>query len=204
MGVSDQIEQMRYQGISYSEIINSLKEQGISPREINDAINQIDLRNSSTEINNEEMSLPPSPDSQAYDQSMYDPRTQEYGNMYSQQEGYQDYGEYGNYSYADNTESTVEIAEQVFSEKTKEIINQIDSLNEFKSISKEKIENLSERIKRIETMIDNLQISILEKVGGYGKGLENTKKEMQMMQDSFGKMINNLADNSEKKHYYKK
>ena len=40
---------------------------------------------------------------------------------------------------------------------------------------------------RIEKIIDTLQIKILEKVGSYGRDLASTKKEMSMMQSTFGK-----------------
>jgi len=53
--------------------------------------------------------------------------------------------------------------------------------------------NLLERIKSIEKIIDNLQISILKKVGSYGGNLESIKNEMSMMQDSFRKMVNPIA-----------
>src|SRR3990170_4270568 len=46
-----------------------------------------------------------------------------------------------------------------------------------------------------------MEHSILEKVGGYGHGLETVKKEMGMMQDSFGKMVNQIAEKSEPKHH---
>ena len=35
----------------------------------------------------------------------------------------------------------------------------------------------------------------------YGKGFEQTKKEVGMIQDSFGKMVNTIADNAEKRHH---
>ena len=37
--------------------------------------------------------------------------------------------------------------------------------------------------------MDKLQLAILDKVGSYGKNLDIVKKEMQMMQDSFGKVM---------------
>ena len=43
-------------------------------------------------------------------------------------------------------------------------------------------------MKRIESIIDKLQSSILEKVGSYGSNLDSIKKEMSMMQDSFGRI----------------
>jgi DNA anti-recombination protein RmuC len=58
----------------------------------------------------------------------------------------------------------------------------------------------SERLKRIESTIDKLQLAILDKVGSYGKTLDSVKKEMSMMQDSFGKIVNKVADKTEKHH----
>jgi len=56
-------------------------------------------------------------------------------------------------------------------------------------------------LKRMEKTIDKLQMAILEKVGSYGRGLESIKKEMIMMQDSFGKMVNPLSELAERKHH---
>ena len=58
--------------------------------------------------------------------------------------------------------------------------------------------NFNDFYKRIENIIDKLQISILEKVGSYGKNLENTKKEMSMMQDSFRKVMNSPREKDTK------
>jgi uncharacterized protein HemX len=72
----------------------------------------------------------------------------------------------------------------------KKITKQLADINEFKTLAQVKIENAVARLKRIETIIDKLQISILEKVGSYGQNLSSIKKEMSMMQDSFGKVVN--------------
>ena len=133
---------------------------------------------------------------------------EEYSKEESQQQSQeQDYPQpsqesYDNYDYASssyNSDVMIEIAEQVFQEKTKKIQKQISEINEFKTLAETKIENISERLKRIETMIDKLQISILEKVGSYGNNLETTKKEMGMMQDSFRKVMNSENKRSQKK-----
>ena len=41
--------------------------------------------------------------------------------------------------------------------------------------------------------MDKLQLAILNKIGSYGKTLESIKKEMSMMQDSFGKALPGMA-----------
>jgi hypothetical protein len=51
----------------------------------------------------------------------------------------------------------------------------------------------------MENVFDKLQITILEKIGSYGQNLENIKKEMEMMQNSFSKIVEPLVENAEKK-----
>ena len=202
MGILEQITQMKNQRIPDEEIVSKLQEQGVSPREINDALNQSQIKNAVYE--EETMpGQPPTPEEQnkgdylpqnqempelpRTNQETYSPQTQEYspeqGN-YSQD----------NYGYPQETgvdsNTMIEISEQVFSEKIKKIQKQVEILNEFKTLGMTKIDNTSDRLKRIETTIDKLQIAILEKIGSYGENIEGIKKEMSMMQDSFGKVVN--------------
>jgi len=95
-----------------------------------------------------------------------------------------------------DTDTIIEISEQVFADKMKGVLKQIESFNEFKTLSEIKVENISDRLKRIEASIDKLQIAILEKIGSYGRGIDTLKKEMEMVQNSFGKIVNLAAENS--------
>jgi DNA-binding transcriptional MerR regulator len=199
MAVLDQIMQLKNQGMSDSQIINNLRQQGISPNEINNAISQAEIKNAvagdyqepmAQEINEE---YPP--------QENYEPQV-DYNNQqnyppqeeYYPQEGYEGQENYAGQNAGFDSSTIIEIAEQVFSEKIKKIEKKVEELNEFKTLNKAKIENIDERLKKIESVIDKLQIAILEKVGSYGQNLGEIKKEMNMMQDSFGKMVNNIAD----------
>jgi len=211
MGVLDQIKQMKNQGTSDEEIIRSLQEQGVSPKQINDALNQSQIKRAIIDENEGDFSKqgPPSPNQQS--QGNYIPQTQEIpesqptgGEMYPQQEysqpqeGYQGYqqDEYGYPAGGTDSDTIIEIAEQVFSEKMKQTQKHVEDLNEFKTLAQTKIENMAERLKRIETIIDKLQISILEKIGSYGENINGIKKEMSMMQDSFGKVVNQAVKGS--------
>ena len=257
MGVLDQITQMKREGRKDDEIINSLRQQGVSPKEINDALNHAQIKDAVSDISGDEM--PPAPGGQqyppqGYDQSQgqyagqnadaaapyppqgggYDQSQAGYGgqnygqepaaqgydqsqNGYGYQQGYdQSQGQYAGQEYypqqgydqsqgygyqqpTANTDTIVEIAEQVFSEKINDIKKKVDSSDEFKTLAKSDIDRISERVKRIEGIIDRLQAAILEKIGSYGNNLESIKKEMSMMQDSFSKALNPLADLAEKK-----
>jgi len=210
MGVLDQVIKMKGQGIPDRDIINSLSQQGVSPREINDALRQAQIKYAvSNEGESEEMQpsitegeMTPSPDESQtyapqYEQQGYAPQQQEqYAAQQQeqyppQQEQYYTPGQGYEQQYAAgiDTDTVMEISDQIFSDKIKKVQKQLDNTTEISTLLQAKVENVSERLKKIETMIDKLQIAILEKVGSYGKNLEGIKKEMSMMQDSFSKMI---------------
>lgn len=224
MGVLDQVTKMKKQGIADEEIVNNLSSQGVSPREISDALKQAQIKNavSSTDDMGDEMQpsmMPegevPSPNAEEYQPTQYQPQQnyqQDYNQQYtpSVQEEYapqqyqpqqQQYYPQENYapSAGSDTDTIIEIADQLFSEKIKKFQNQIDSTSEASTLLQTKLENVSERLKKIETMIDKLQIAILEKVGSYGQNLESVKKEMSMMQDSFSKMVSPQKQTETKK-----
>lgn len=190
MGVLDQVTQMKNQGISDEEITTTLKEQRVSPKDIHDALSQAKIKSA---VSNEEemqpsiMDAPPTPNEEG---EVYIPQTQEAEQEEQSQQEYYPQEEYNDYSspIGTDTDTMIEIAEQVFSEKMQKIQNHLEKLNESQTLSQVKIDSTAERLKRIETIIDNLQISILNRVGSYGKNLDNVKKEMSMMQDSFRKI----------------
>ena len=211
MGTLDQIRQMKQEGFSEQEISDSLQEQGISPNSITDAFSQARIKDV-VEGENEmqendftpgEIPLGPetpspfstpetyAPQEMPQDQ-YYSPQESPYlqpqeTESYSPQEGYT--GDQGGFG----TDTIIEIAEQVFEEKIKKLSQQISNFREFSAISETKFSNFENRLKKIESIIENLQIKILEKIGSYGQGLESIKKEMTMMQDSFSKTLPILA-----------
>lgn len=191
MGTLEQIQQMKAQGIGDSDIYNELQQQGISPREIQDAMSQSQIKDA---VASEDFSRD---SNQEYNQN-YAPQTQEVGgDYYSQDQGYGG-------GYSDGGDNTVEIAEQIFSEKIKKTEKKINEINEFKTLAQSKIDGFEQRLKRIENMIDQLQIKVLERVGNFGRDLEKNRKEIGMVQDSFGKMVNNIADSSSRTRLPKK
>ena len=107
------------------------------------------------------------------------------------------YAEYQPYQSA-SPETITEIAEQITEEKTAKIKKALSSLEEFKAISLKKIEKIDERLKRIEDIIDKLQISILGKISSYGESIENIRDEMSIMQESFSKALPQLIGKPKK------
>jgi hypothetical protein len=201
MGVLEEITQMKEDGIPDEEISKKLQDQGISPKAVNDAFNQADIKNAVSNkgpLEGEEFEgfQTPQPGGQS---GTYAPKSQEIpeSETYSPQPEGQEYvPQQEGYDYPSqgiDTSTIIEISEQVFFEKIQKIQKQVEEISEFKAITESKIENISERVKKIETIIDKLQITILEKVGSYGNNLESIKKEMSMMQNSFGKIVGNAT-----------
>jgi hypothetical protein len=213
MSLLEEISNMNEQGISEEEIITALQERGVSPKDIKDALNQLKIKNAISDYESNEENLFADSNqeepSQGYAEQRNNTPTPAYHPQQSSQEMYtqQAYPEQGeNYQEEEyspatgiDSNSIIEISEQVFSEKIKLIRKDLDSFNEFKNITQIRMENLNERLKRIETVFDKLQITILEKIGSYGQNLEVIKKEMEMMQNSFSKIVEPLVDNAEKK-----
>ena len=215
MSVLDQVTQMKSQGKPDSEIIRSLQDQGLPPMEIQEALSQAQIKNaiSGSQVmgmeqsimdqglyNEEQYSTPEAPLAQAptYTPQIPDANyAQDYSQQaYPQQQYYQD----ESYSYqSSDTGTLVEVSEQVFNDKIRKAQKQLDSLNEFKALSETRLKNMEERLKRMEEMFDKLQISILDKVGSYGRNLSSLQKEMNMVQDSFSKAINPLLYKAEKR-----
>lgn len=230
MSVLDEITTMKSQGASNQEIIRNLQERGVPPREIQEALSQAQIKNAVQgepvmEMEKSIMDQSPYSDSQysmeAPDQSgsyapEYTPQapqenypgqegySQEYSGYpqeYSQGYGQspQDQQQYG-YAQGADTGTLVEVAEQVFSDKSKRLQKQMEVLNEFRMLAETRLSNVEERLKRIEGMFDKLQISIIDRVGSYGKNLSSLQKEVDMMQDSFSKVVDPLLDEAHRKH----
>lgn len=237
MGTLEQVSRMRDEGMNDEDIIYNLREQGVSPKAISDALNQASIKSAVSGIRGSNELIPPQNDDDSSQQfyslpdrrteapaspeespseyiptRMYEPPAEQQQEYYSpreiyepapQQESYAPeaynsaQGGYGGYMPGTNTETLIDISQQVVAEKTAELKRKIEELEEFKTLAQTKIDYISERVKRIDFVLDKLQIAILDKVGSYSNTLESIKKEMSMMQESFSKTLNPLADLAE-------
>ena len=199
MGVLDQVTKLKKQGYGEKDIIGNLQQQGISPKEITDALNQSKIK-SAVSSEETEMQPPSNTNTMANEQQegYYTPQTQTMQGDYSgdpqmaaaapQEEYYQE-NTYAPSSTGMDSETMIEISNQIFSEKIKKTEKRMEDLEEIKTLMQVKVEGIEERLKRIEKMFDALQIQIIEKVGSYGKELTSTKKEVGMLRDTLGKTI---------------
>lgn len=175
MGVIEDVQRLRGEGKSDNEIAQQLQQQGISPQQVYEAMQSAVIKDA---VNQE-------PQEQYQQSQGQEQQTQEYQDQYNQgQEQYQQSPEQyqqGNIS----TETIAEIAEQAIVEKMSLIRADLEKILDFKSSADAKIEMLDERLKRMEKILDRLQLSILQKVGEYMSNVDDLKKELIETQKTF-------------------
>lgn len=198
MGLLEEVQNLRNTGASEEYITQTLQKRGYQSTEISNALSQNKIRDAvnstdqqmTQEENNSENMQPSvinstSPSTQEYQENYnYQAENQQYP-----QQNY-DYSNQQNYSsYAGTSADTVsEIAEQVASEKISSLRAQLEKIIDFRTTVEAKIESIDERLKRVEQIIDRLQLSVLQKVGDYMTNVEDIKKELQETQKTFKAM----------------
>lgn len=106
---------------------------------------------------------------------------------YDQTQGY-DYGypEYQPYQEAMSSDLISEISEQVVSERLAPLHDRLEKVIDMRTVFEGRISSLSERLARMEKIIDTLQLSLLQKVGEYVNDVHDVRKELEETQKSFG------------------
>lgn len=210
MSTLEKVMQLKQRGMSEYDIIQALKQEGVSPKEINDSLSQSNIKNALYD-SSQEQELEPSIMQQQEEENLippsYSPSTQEYQQdeqayapeqnpPYPGQEQYSQeyYPEYQPQQQVD-IETINDIADQISEEKIEKIKKQISPMINFKEDISIEIKRIDERLKRIESIIDSLQIQILKRIGDYAEDIKNISKEMHQTQESFSKLTNPLTDN---------
>jgi len=107
---------------------------------------------------------------------------------------YQDYQQYEPTGISSDT--ITEISEQVVSEKLSAMQDKLEKAINFRNIAETKLSSLDERLRRIEQILDRLQLSILQKVGEYVADVKDIKKEFVETQKSLKKLSPGLRKSS--------
>ena len=188
MATINRIIEMQQQGMSDGDIISSLQNEGISPKEINDSLSQARIKMAVSQDTTEgyEESAPQQMEQpgEQYTEYPESPQSQEYG----QQGSYPEQGQM-------NIDTISEIVDRIVSEKTREISSKIKAVSDFKSKTEEEIGELKDRIKRIESSTDNLQKAVITKIGEIGQSNTLVHKDLENLHGTVSKLMNPLIDN---------
>jgi hypothetical protein len=95
------------------------------------------------------------------------------------------YQQYQPYQDAMSSDVITEISEQVVTEKLSVMQDKLEKALDFRTVAETKITSLNERLRRIEGILDRLQLSILQKVGDYVNDVRDIKQELVQTQESF-------------------
>ncbi|MBU3923692.1 MAG: hypothetical protein KJ592_02140 [Nanoarchaeota archaeon] len=222
MEILERIMQMQNQGISDAEISTQLQNEGVSPSQINDSLNQAKVKNAvsppenipkqtmSESITERQPQAPEFQNQETYSQQpspeIYPPQTQyqsyEYQQPNQQQEQYyqetpQAYSPQDYYSpqAGTSTETISEIAEQVIIEKLNEYKTKVGDIASFKNTVQDRIINIDDRLKRIESVIDNLQQAVVGKIGEFGETNAAIHQDLNNLHGTVSNLMNPLIDN---------
>jgi hypothetical protein len=223
MAALERVMQMKSEGYTEPQIIDALKGEGVSPKEIYNALTQSTIKSELSQAPMAEQSTEgysPSgvmqdqvdntyQQEQTQDPNQKYPEYQGYGeqnNAYSQepvpQEAsgqYPQYQQYPEYQAPQQQQTDIEtineIAEQIVEEKTVELKKQISSFKNYNEETKAEFERINKKLEKMENNFNELQVAILRKIGEYGENIKNISSEMHETQDSFSKILNPLTDN---------
>jgi hypothetical protein len=227
MALLERISTMKKDGKSSQEIIKKLGEEGISPRQINEALSQSDIKSAiSSEDNmqpsimqtteqttvgmsgsseaNQEISIPPAPqyaqeegqqnynqqpkEQEQYAAPEYSPPnyTQEYDSSQGSNQGYA--------SPSLDIETIRDIANQIIEESMDKLKEQLSSAGKMRTEINAQIQEIRSRLEKVEEVIQQLQFSIMKRMGEYGEAVSDISKEIRATQDSFSKLVNPIMD----------
>ena len=225
MATLDKVIELQKSGMSDTDISTQLQNDGVGPGEINDSLNQAKIKNAVSppenaaqapgqEMQASIMSNPPEQQAAAPTQPMaqeapaqpaagqppvpevYPPQEgapqdayyQDTPQAYSQQDYYAPQG-------GMDTETISEIAEQVATEKLNEHKKKTGDMVSFRNSTEDKINDIDDRLKRIEATIDKLQQAIIGKIGEFGESNAMIHKDLDNLHGTVSKLMDPLIDN---------
>ena len=94
-----------------------------------------------------------------------------------------------------DTDTISEIAEQVTTEKLNEYKKKVGDIGSFKNTIQDKVDDIDDRLKRIENTIDKQQQAIIGKIGEFGESNAMIHKDLDNLHGTVAKLMNPLIDN---------
>ena len=148
----------------------------------------------------QEIPVQPTPTPQTPPAEIYPPQEQPQETQYQDnyyQETPQAYSQQDYYAPQSgmDTETISEIAEQVITEKLNEYKKKTGDINSFKNTIQDKVDDIDDRLKRIENTIDKLQQAIVGKIGEFGESNAMVHKDLDNLHGTVAKLMNPLIDN---------
>ncbi|MFH1521717.1 MAG: hypothetical protein ABIF18_02040 [archaeon] len=221
-GISDTeiYTQLQNEGVSPTEINDSLNQARIknavsppentpqeqAPQEMQASITSTPFKQPTTqqapaqpmarEIPAQPVTTPQTPSPEIYPPQEQYQETQSQDNYYQETpQAYSQQDYYAPQAGQIDSETISEIAEQVVTEKLNEYKNKIGDIASFRNTIQDKVDDIDDRLKRIENNIDKLQQAIVGKIGEFGETSAMIHKDLDNLHGTVSKLMNPLIDN---------
>ncbi len=188
MGLIEEVQDLKSSGVSEDKIAAILQERGYTNRDILDAISHNQIRDAVSSDNESQYSQQDMHPSLTNEKVPQTPEPQQNYQSYPQEQQYAQYDQ-GSYATPTSSDTISEISEQIVSEKLSPIRDQLEKIIDMRNNFETRISHLDERLRRIESILDKLQMAILERVGDYASNLQSIKDEMIETQKSFKSLL---------------
>jgi len=181
---TEQVITMRGQGLTNNQIIEALQRQGYAIDEINNAINQADIKEGVLTPTRGGI-MPESPEMQM-GQGMPPPEMMGPmpGPMMQQQMPAEAVGE-----------RIQEIAEAIIDEKWSELITHVNKIVEWKETTESRITKLEQQVKDLRDSFDKLHEGVLGRISEYDKGIQDVGTEIKALEKVFQKVLPGFIEN---------
>ncbi len=166
--------QMRQQGITDNQIVQTLQKQGFSTQQVFDAMSQADLANISPQPD-----MPPPPED--YPQEQY---AQESAYPQSHVEGVT----------LPEDEHIHEVAEAVVSEKWEELIGEVKKIVSWKESVETDLQKLKDAVSSLKEEFNQLRQGVLGKIGEYDMHMRDVSSELKAVEGVFKDVIPELTE----------
>jgi len=194
---TNSIIQMRQQGLSNDQIIQSLQREGYSSGQIFDAMNQADIKGVIESVppaaiqqqpQQSDQTTPPSqiPPPQQYEEdTMPIPDTIPFEAAPMPMEA----------PVSISREDVEEIVEPIIDEKWDELMKSFDKIIIWKDETESKLVKIDQNIKDLKERFEELHKGILAKVGEYDQGIKNVGSDIKAMETVFKKVLPTFTEN---------
>ena len=211
MALTDRITQLKKEGKTDSDVITALIQEGNTPTDINEALSQISIKPAdagddmqpsimASEAPATEIPAAAPAEQYASPPPQYAQQEQyaEYPQASYEQPAQQDYSQYADAGYYQqqpmDIETIKDLSRQVLEESIGRLKEQMTAVVQMKSEVSAQIIDMENRLSKVESIIEQIQSSIIRKMGDYGESITNISHEIRSTQEAFAKMVNPLID----------
>lgn len=180
---TDVVLNMRAQGLSNNQIIQTLQRSAYNPQQIADAMSQADIKYnvaSMPVLGADETSAA----GQSFGGSYSDDNSQSYGSGEPKQEAASVMADTGF-----SVEALQQLIEQIIEEKWEDLVKDVSRIAEWKEKVDTRITTIEQQISDLKASFDKLHTAILEKIGQYDQTMTGVGTDIKALENVFKKIL---------------